>query len=120
MSHLSTGIPVQLVFSISQHIKDEQLMKNIIEFLGCGSIKKYPNKVEFRNTKFDHTINKIIPFFNKYPVIGVKSKDFDDFSKVAELMKIKAHLTQKGLDQIRAIKGGMNRGRTISSCHSDS
>ena len=120
MSHLSTGIQVQLVFIISQHIKYEQLMKNIIKILGCGSIQKYPEKVEFRNTKFDHTINKIIPFFKKYPIIGVKSKDFDDFSKVAELMKIKAHLTQKGLNQIRAIKGGMNRGRTISFCDSDS
>jgi len=57
------------------------------------------------------TSSKIIPFFSKYPIEGVKAKDFDDFCKVAELMKSKVHLTSDGLEQIRKIKSGMNRGR---------
>ena len=63
----------------------------------------------------DDIVNKIIPFFNKYPIIGVKSKDFKDFSKAAELIINKKHLTKKKkcffFDQIRAIKIGMNKGR---------
>jgi hypothetical protein len=31
--------------------------------------------------------------------------------KVIELMKNKAHLTKEGLEQIKLIKYGMNRGR---------
>ena len=49
----------------------------------------------------------IIPFFDKYKIIGVKSEDFEDFKKVTELMKNKAHLTAppvEGLEKIRLIK----------------
>ena len=55
--------------------------------------------------------DKIIPFFEKYPIKGVKALDYADFCKVAELMKNKAHLTEHGLEEIRKIKSGMNRGR---------
>ena len=34
---------------------------------------------------------KLFPFFYKYPVLGVKSKDFDDFCKVVKLMENKVH-----------------------------
>jgi hypothetical protein len=37
--------------------------------------------------------------------------DFMDFCKVALLMQDKAHLTAKGLKQIKEIKNKMNTGR---------
>ena len=43
--------------------------------------------------------------------IGVKFKDFDDFKRGSLLMKNKAHLTPEGLEEIRKIKMGMNKGR---------
>ena len=55
---------------------------------------------------------KIIPFFNKYKIQGVKQLDFLDFCKIVELMKNKAHLTKEGLAQIRKIKAGMNKARS--------
>ena len=36
---------------------------------------------------------KIIPFFNNYSILGVKSKDLEDFNSVAFIMKEKGHLT---------------------------
>lgn len=53
----------------------------------------------------------MIPFFDKYPIVGAKRQDYLDFCKVAELMRSKAHLTSSGLEQIKQIKSGMNRGR---------
>ena len=47
----------------------------------------------------------------KYPIVGVKALDFSDFCKASKLIKDKAHLTEKGLENIRLIKAGMNRGR---------
>jgi hypothetical protein len=41
----------------------------------------------------------------------VKVKDFDDWCQVAELMKEKQHLNLEGLNRIKIIKSGMNRGR---------
>ena len=50
----------------------------------------------------------IIPFFLAYPLEGGKKKEFEDFVKVAEFMKNKAHLNKDGLEQIRDIMSGMN------------
>lgn len=40
-------------------------------------------------TKFSDIVYKIIPFFNKYPIEGVKGEYFNNFYKVAEMMKKK-------------------------------
>ena len=47
-------------------------------------------------------------FFEKYPLLGSKSKDFKDWVKVSKLMASKAHLTPYGLNKIKNIKSGMN------------
>jgi hypothetical protein len=40
---------------------------------------------------------KLIPFFDKYKIIGVKYQDYLEFKRVVELMKKKDHLTVAGL-----------------------
>lgn len=78
--------------------------------LQCGKINKDSrgSAVYFLVQKLGDLTDIIIPFFEKYPLHGVKVKDFKDFKRVAELMKSKAHLTKEGLDKIRSIKSGMN------------
>lgn len=88
-------------------------MRSLIEYLDCGSIYVYATRVSFQVTKFTDLKDKVIPFFEKYSLHGAKNKDFADFSKVVELIKNKGHLTQEGLEQIRKIKAGMNRGRLL-------
>lgn len=58
---------------------------------------------------------KIIPFFQKYPILGVKSLDFEDWCRVAKLINNKVHLTKEGFKTIRKIKAGMNKGRIKNS-----
>jgi hypothetical protein len=55
--------------------------------------------------------NKIIPFFTEYPILGIKSLDFEDFKKVAELVKNKEYLKVDGLNQIMEIVNSMNLDR---------
>jgi len=83
-------------------------MEKLVSYLGCGYISERGDIVDFHVTKFEDIINKIIPFFEKYPILGVKSENFKDFCKVAELMRNKEHLTKKGLEKIRLIKSKMN------------
>nr|YP_010218689.1 LAGLIDADG endonuclease [Morchella brunnea]UBU98388.1 LAGLIDADG endonuclease [Morchella brunnea] len=56
--------------------------------------------VDFRPVvrKTSDIFDKIIPFFNKYPLQGVKVDDYADFCKVAIIKKNKGHLTQVGLE----------------------
>lgn len=79
--------------------------------MGCGRLCQSSTRatvVEFVVTKLSDLDGKIIPFFKKYPLHGKKGLDFEDFCKIAALMKDKAHLTEIGLDQIREIKSRMS------------
>jgi hypothetical protein len=59
--------------------------------------------------------NKVIPFFNQFPILGVKRLDFEDFKTVAELIKNKEHLNAEGLNKIIKIVEGMNLDRKLES-----
>ena len=109
----SIGWKVRLDFIIIQHTRDEQLMRIIIKYLDCGNIYKKRDTLHYTVYKFNDITDKIIPFFKKYPIRGVKALDFTDWCKVAELMQEKKHLTKKGLEQIRQIKAVMNTGRQL-------
>lgn len=109
----AVGFQVKLVFQLTQHSRDVKLLIAILEYLDCGGVYKKGIAFDYRVTKFSDTEEKIIPFFLKYPIKGVKALDFEDFCRTWELMKEKKHLTAEGLEQIKKIKAGMNRGRKI-------
>lgn len=88
------GYQVGLRFQVTQHSKDKLLMENIINYLGCGYLSVRDDIMDFRVTKFSDIVEKIIPFFNKYPF---KQKDFEDFKLVASIIRDKKHLTEEGL-----------------------
>ena len=52
---------------------------------------------------------KIIPHFVLYPVL--KQKDFICFKESMSIIKSKKHLTQEGLDKIKALNSEMNSNR---------
>jgi len=105
------GFSIQLIFQLTQHIRDEILMRSLIDYLNSGNIFKSQDTYVFEVTKFSDINEKIVPFFKNYPILGSKSLDFSDWNQVIELMKNKAHLTKEGLEQIKLIKDGMNKGR---------
>ena len=75
------GFKVKLLFVLTQHSRDEQLLKSFIIYLECGRLEKVksrPDIVEFIVTKLDDISQKIIPFFKKHKIQGVKAKDFAD------------------------------------------
>ena len=109
------GYYVSLQFDIIQHARDVILLRSFEEFFDCGKVYLHSeDAVFFKVTKLSDITDKIIPFFKKHPLSGVKYQDFEGFCLVAELIKNKAHLTEEGLNQIRLIKAGMNTGRKFS------
>ena len=109
-----SGIQVIMTFSIDQHVRDEVLLTNLIDYLGCGQIEKVrtrPNQVKFVVYKFNDILNKIIPFFKSYPLQGIKAMDYKDFCAISKIMEDKSHLTPEGLKKLKSWKSGMNKGR---------
>jgi hypothetical protein len=102
-----------LGFIITQHIRDSELLKSIVDYLHCGSytIASNGKSGEFHVYRRDDIINKIIPFFDRYPLQGSKALDHADLRKAAEIVKVNGHLTNPGFEDIIRIKAGMNKGR---------
>jgi len=61
--------------------------------------------------RFSDIVNIIIPFFDKYFILGVKRLDFADFKKVVEIVKNKGHLTSTGFESIKKINSTINLRR---------
>ena len=77
----SSKIYVRLVFSITQHSRDESLIRCMVDFFGCGVYRTSSanrTTVNFECLSFSDNYEKIIPFFREYSIIGEKSKDFED------------------------------------------
>ena len=108
-------VGVQILFQLSQHTRDTKLLNNLSNFFNCGKYIQTPNKEwgYFQCTKFLDNYEIIKPFFEKYPIKGIKFKDFKDWSKVGDMIKNKEHLTLGGVSKILHIKSGMNTGRTL-------
>jgi hypothetical protein len=110
-----SGKTVRMKFQITQHARDGELMKKLITFFQCGRIESNSRSLclNFVVTKFIDISEKIVPFFDKYPIEGVKNLYFLYFKEIAGLMKNKTHLTQEGLCEIRSIKSKMNARHTL-------
>lgn len=80
-----------------------------MNFLGCGLIRpNVDSTLALVVSNFSDISDKIIPFFDKYPLHGAKTNDYLAFKKIASLMKDNLHLTLDGLNEIKTIKAGMN------------
>lgn len=61
-------------YTIGLSIKDIRLLYKIKKILGCGVIRKYNNVAIFNVKKIKHLIYRIIPIFDKYPLLTDKKR----------------------------------------------
>ena len=106
---------ISLRFSITQHIRDEPLLNNIVTYLNCGRYYKSPARIEgqYLVTVFSDISEKIIPLLKEYPLLWVKKQDYLDFVQIADLIKSKAHLTEQGKEKIKLVNNNMNKRRIL-------
>jgi LAGLIDADG endonuclease len=107
------GYQVYLRFRISQHARDAKLMELIMNYLGAGRLERDSRKpvIYLVINKISEINQIVIPFFNQYPICGIKHLDYLDWCKIANLIESGAHLTNEGLAEIQRIKDGINTGR---------
>lgn len=107
------GVSVGLMFQLTQHSRDEQLMRSLTAFFGCGNYVKREgyDSGDFKSENFADIYGKIIPFFITNGLGGIKALEFQDWKEAAEIINNKDHLTEEGLNHIIEIKARMNKGR---------
>lgn len=86
-------------------------MSYFVKYFNIGYTLINGSCAEFTVSKLSDIINVIIPFFEKYPVQGVKALDFAAFCEISKLMEKKEHLNKEGFARILEIKNSMNKNR---------
>ena len=56
-------------------------------------------------------LEKIVPHFDSYHLSNLKQKDFVNFKKSMNLIKLNKHLTKEGLEKIKKLSLEMNSNR---------
>lgn len=95
---------VSLSFRVSQHLRDELLLRSFIPFFGCGIFNYHNGSSKYLGVdflglpssssssssgakqgvgvfivrKFADISDKILPFFKYHKIQGIKGKDFED------------------------------------------
>lgn len=90
-------------------------MKLFTKFFDCGVVHIRSNsatpRCDFIVQDVSSLLNKIIPHFDQQPLLNLKQKDYICFKECMLMIKSKNHLTQDGLDKIKALNLEMNSNR---------
>lgn len=103
----------QVVMSFNVSQKDPTILRLIKDELNCGIIKvrKKDNLYSYDATNPQDIIQKVIPYFSKYPLLSEsKIKNFAIFCEVADLMDKGEHKNLKGLRKILELREKINEG----------
>jgi hypothetical protein len=110
---MSLGEQVLPEFTVVQHERDIQVLHALKAHFGCGVVRvNHGDRMSYRVRNLEHLMQIIIPFFEKHLLKTKKHVEFLKFRQVVLKMKNGDHLTQEGLEEIRALKNQMNRGCT--------
>ena len=97
-------------FSVSQNEDRREVIDLIQQYFGCGYVRRdYSDKtVKFEIRDHHELISKVIPFFERYPLLSRKQKDFELFAKICRMVYEDLHLTPQGLVEIVELAYQMN------------
>ena len=105
-----TGYQVQLIFKITLHNKDIDLLNQLLDYYGVGNIKKHGETTLEYYVKSYKDLKVIIAHFDKYPLITQKQADCLLFKQALDILSAKEHLTVEGLRKIVGVRASMNLG----------
>jgi LAGLIDADG DNA endonuclease family protein len=109
----SSRFKLQLVpeFHVSQNGDRREVLDEIQRRLNCGYIKRNGRTdrvmVYVVRRRWD-LLTKVIPFFERNPLISSKQREFETFAKVVRAMAIGEHLGELGFSQILELGLSMN------------
>lgn len=111
----SVGWQVMPEFVATQGEKSLNALKKLQDFFGCGNIfvnrrldNHHENLYRFCIRSLRDLNEKVVPFFKENSLQTAKQIDFELFCEVMNLVKLRKHLTQPGVQQIAIIVSQMN------------
>jgi len=105
---------------VAQSSHDVSILKAFVKFFGCGYLKPKYDINDMDAAKSSRIVNRFVinqhsvvtEFFDKYPLFTRKYLDYLDWKKLIKLKAERAQYTPFGLQKMKDIKAGMNKGRS--------
>lgn len=111
-AEMTAGFQVLPEFTVVQHKRDVQVLHALKAFFGCGVVRvNHGDRMAYRVRGIKHLAERVVPFFMQHQLKTSKQVDFLKFRDIVLLMGQEKHLTWEGIEEIRRIASGMNRGR---------
>ena len=109
-SEASLGWEFRPSFSISQNEDRRQVLDLIKNYFECGFIRRdWSDKtVKFEVRDRGNLMQKIIPHFEKFPLLSAKNNDFVIFKKICEIVTARKHLDKAGFIEVINLAYQMN------------
>jgi LAGLIDADG endonuclease len=109
-------------FHVSQNAERRQVLDLIARRFGCGRIQA--NHRGTADTSLVYVVRnridlltKVIPFFERYPLLSTKQEEFVVFATIVRAMARGEHLDQQGFRSIRRLAVSMNGGGRYRRVH---
>ena len=99
----------QRSFDIPNSSSMYPIMESLASYLSCKlntysiNPKSNPKEILSLSVTAINNLELIVNYFNKYPLLGVKGKDFKHWEVVYHMILSKEHITDAGRLRIRAI-----------------
>ena len=96
------GWEVRPSFSVSQNSNRSNVLHTFKKYFGCGAIRpdRSDRTLKYEVRSINDLVYKVIPHFEKYPLISSKNRDAGKFMDVCRMMRDKKHLTKEGFKEI--------------------
>ena len=105
------GLPwrVSLSFNVSQIGAEAPTF--LRQVFGTGTVRGRRDGVFYYEvTRPAELLERVFPFFERFPLRGPKAHDLAVFREITELVQSGRHLSPAGIGVILALRGPMNRG----------
>jgi LAGLIDADG endonuclease len=95
-------------FNVSQH--DRAPLELFRDTLGCGSMRRAGNGGWYWEVNDLTDIQaRVVPFFERFPLVGAKAKDFERFKSAARILG-QGSLSDSDYIAVLSLREQMNRG----------
>ena len=96
---------------VSQNGERREVLDMIQKRFGCGYVKRNGKKdrvMVFVVRKRTDLLTKVIPFFERNPLISSKQREFETFARVVKAMAAGEHFGEHGFSRILELDLSMN------------
>ena len=109
-SRFIVGWETKPSFSVSQNEDRAQPLFIMQKHFDCGFMRdgKTDRTIKYEVRRLDDLLEKVIPHFEKYPLLSKKQRDVEALKRVCLIMKNNEHTSPKGLRKILPIAFNMN------------